>query len=117
MGSAGNSLPASDREQVIALADHLGAAIAEANCVLVTGETSGVPGRVAAAAHANGGLTVRISPAHSEQEHLERYQNPDIRSDVVIYTGFGLKGRNVVNVELKPLRGDADKYPSKADIA
>jgi predicted Rossmann-fold nucleotide-binding protein len=41
---------------------------------------------------------VGISPAHSLEEHQERYGLPRQGSDVVIYTGFGYKGRNVVNI-------------------
>jgi len=43
-------------------------------------------------------LTIGISPASSREEHVSRYSLPDDGVDVVIYTGFGLKGRNVINV-------------------
>ena len=39
-----------------------------------------------------------ISAAHSFVEHQERYGLPQQGSDVVIYTGFGFKGRNVINI-------------------
>ena len=31
-------------------------------------------------------------------EHSERYGLPDDGADVIVYTGFGYKGRNVINV-------------------
>jgi uncharacterized protein (TIGR00725 family) len=39
-----------------------------------------------------------VSPAADEREHVERYGLPVEGTDVLIYTGFGLKGRNVVLV-------------------
>jgi uncharacterized protein (TIGR00725 family) len=45
-----------------------------------------------------GGFTVGVSPAHSFIEHQTGYSLPRQASDVVIYTGFGYKGRNVVNI-------------------
>jgi len=80
------------------LANRLGQAIASRQCVLVTGATSGLPHAVSKAAKAAGGVTIGISPAVSEREHRERYNLPADALDVVIYTGFGLKGRNVVNI-------------------
>ena len=56
------------------------------------------PELVAQAVRKYGGLTVGISPAHSAAEHQERYGLPQQGSDVVIYTGFGYKGRNVINI-------------------
>ena len=39
-----------------------------------------------------------ISPAASAQEHSDRYGLPADAADIVVFTGFGLKGRNVVTV-------------------
>ncbi len=41
---------------------------------------------------------VGISPASSQAEHVSRFQLPTDACDVLVYTGFGLKGRNVVLV-------------------
>jgi predicted Rossmann-fold nucleotide-binding protein len=38
------------------------------------------------------------SPASNSREHLEQYKLPLDACDLIIYTGFGLKGRNVVLV-------------------
>ena len=39
-----------------------------------------------------------ISPAHDKREHVEHFGLPTDACDAIIYTGFGLKGRNVVLV-------------------
>jgi hypothetical protein len=41
---------------------------------------------------------VGISPAENHAEHVGRYGLPDDGADVIIYTGFGYKGRNVINI-------------------
>jgi uncharacterized protein (TIGR00725 family) len=41
---------------------------------------------------------VGVSPAENHAEHVGRYRLPDDGADMIIYTGFGYKGRNVVNV-------------------
>ena len=98
MGSAGDTLRAADPGRLTQMADELGRAIAGQGCILITGEPTGLPELVSRAVHAYGGLRVGISAAHSFEEHRERYGLPRQGSDVVIYTGFGLKGRNVVNI-------------------
>jgi uncharacterized protein (TIGR00725 family) len=45
-----------------------------------------------------GGFALGISPAQDRKEHLERYGLPEDGSDLIVYTGFGYKGRNVINV-------------------
>ena len=80
------------------LATRLGQAIAARQCVLVTGATTGIPDLVSVAARSAGGMTIGISPAINQKEHQERYNLPVDGFDILIYTGFGLKGRNVVNV-------------------
>jgi len=75
----------------------LGAAIAARDCALVTGATTGLPDLVARAARRAGGLTIGISPAENSAAH-ERLGLPTDGAEVIIYTGFGFKGRNVVNV-------------------
>jgi len=97
MGASGSELSAGDNARLKALAERLGAAIAARDCVLVTGATTGIPDLVTRAARKNGALTLGVSPAHDRHEH-ERLGLPSDAADVIIYTGFGFKGRNVVNV-------------------
>jgi uncharacterized protein (TIGR00725 family) len=98
MGSASTSITAEGLQRVDALAVRLGKKIAAAACVLITGELDGIPGRVVEAHSQYGGLSVGISPAHSAVEHAALYDTPPCPSTVVIYSGFGFKGRNVIAV-------------------
>jgi hypothetical protein len=98
MGSASTSMSAEDLHRVDDLAKQLGKKIAAASCVLITGELDGIPGRVVEVHSQHGGLSVGISPAHSAVEHAALYGNPPCPSTVVIYSGFGFKGRNVIAV-------------------
>jgi uncharacterized protein (TIGR00725 family) len=79
-------------------ADLLARAIAARDVILLTGATTGVVYAVGKAAHTAGAFHVGISPASNEPEHREHYRLPTDACDVLIYTGFGLKGRNVVLV-------------------
>jgi uncharacterized protein (TIGR00725 family) len=79
-------------------AEALGRAIAARDAVLLTGATSGLVYVSGKAARHAGATHIGISPAHSAEEHVERYQLPLDACDAIIYTGFGLKGRNVVLV-------------------
>lgn len=66
--------------------------------MLLTGATTGLVYVVGKTAHDAGSFHVGISPASNEVEHGELYKLPFDACDVLIYTGFGLKGRNVVLV-------------------
>lgn len=94
MGSAEEKSPAELREQATAL----GSSIAARDAILLTGATTGLVYTAGKAAHDAGALHVGISPAHDEREHVEHYGLPTDACDAIIYTGFGLKGRNVVLV-------------------
>lgn len=98
MGSAGEASAGEAGEALRAKAEALGRAIAARGCVTLTGGTTGLPHAAGAAAHAAGGLHVGVSPASDAREHVERYGLPLAGTDVLVYTGFGLKGRNVVLV-------------------
>ena len=94
MGSAGEKFSREAREKASAL----GRAIALRDLILLTGATTGLVYLVGKSAHDAGALHVGISPASNEREHVERYGLPTDACDAIIYTGFGLKGRNVVLV-------------------
>jgi len=97
MGSA-DVAPDADAPAIEALAKRLGAVIAQRGCVLVTGATTGLPDLVSRAARAAGGLTIGISPAATDEEHVGAYGLPSDGVDLIVYTGLGKNGRNVVNV-------------------
>ena len=94
MGSAEASPAAGLRDQAIAL----GKIIAARDVILLTGATTGLIYAAGKAAHEAGALHIGVSPASDELEHVERYGLPTDACDAIIYTGFGLKGRNVVLV-------------------
>jgi len=96
--SANDALSPAETKRVQGLAEGLGAAIARANCILITGATTGLPDLVAQAFRHNGGFALGVSPAENRREHVGRYGLPDDGADVIIFTGFGYKGRNVINV-------------------
>jgi uncharacterized protein (TIGR00725 family) len=74
----------------------LGAAIVQAGAVLVTGATTGAPLWAAIGAKEAGGFVIGVSPASSELEHVKKYRLPLDYHDIVIYTGFGYSGRNLL---------------------
>jgi hypothetical protein len=98
MGSAGGALPGDENEALRHKAVALAHAIATRNLILLTGATTGIVYSVGKAAHDAGAFHVGISPASCKDEHIDRYKLPTDACDVMIYTGFGLKGRNVVLV-------------------
>ncbi|MGH7887864.1 MAG: hypothetical protein ACREPG_08365 [Candidatus Binatia bacterium] len=96
--SANDALNAAEANRLRGLAEDLGSAIARANCILVTGATTGLPDLVAQAFRRQGGFALGISPAENRGEHVGDYGLPEDGADVIVYTGFGYKGRNVINI-------------------
>ncbi|MBI2100219.1 MAG: LOG family protein [Candidatus Vogelbacteria bacterium] len=78
------------------LAKELGAEVARQGAILVSGATTGFPLWAAIGAKAAGGTSIGFSPASSEREHVEVYGLPLDYMDVIIYTGFGYSGRNLL---------------------
>lgn len=79
-------------------AHQVGKAIAERGCILITGGCPGLPLAAACGAKQNGGFVIGISPALSLTEHVSKYNSPAEFHDVLVYTGSGLMGREVVNI-------------------
>jgi len=77
---------------------NLGRAIAEAGCITVTGACPGFPYEAARGAQEGGGLVIGISPGLSLWEHESKYKSPTDFHEVLIFTGSGLMGREVVNI-------------------
>ncbi len=94
MGSAEETSETALRGKATAL----GKTIAGRDVVLLTGATTGLVYEAGKAASDAGAFHLGISPAGDEREHVERYQLPLDACSAIIYTGFGLKGRNVVLV-------------------
>jgi uncharacterized protein (TIGR00725 family) len=79
-------------------AHELGRAIAKGGCILITGACPGLPLAAACGAKQVGGIVVGISPGLSLDEHVYKYDSPTEFHDLLIYTGSGLMGREVVNI-------------------
>ncbi|MHB8651852.1 MAG: SLOG cluster 4 domain-containing protein [Minisyncoccota bacterium] len=78
------------------LAKELGREIIRQGGIIVTGATTGFPLWAAMGAKEMGGLSIGLSPASTEREHVEVYGLPLDYLDVIIYTGFGYSGRNLL---------------------
>lgn len=76
----------------------LGRAVAAHKAVLLTGGTTGLVYVAGKAALDSGVIHVGISPASNEHEHVHKYKLPLDACTLLVFTGFGLKGRNVVLV-------------------
>jgi uncharacterized protein (TIGR00725 family) len=102
IGVMGSAAPDSARLEtgntLVAKAERLAQAIAAKDVVLLTGATTGIIYVVGKTAHDAGGFHIGISPGSNEREHVQLYKLPLDACDALIYTGFGLKGRNVVLV-------------------
>lgn len=74
----------------------LGRQVIKQGGVLVTGATTGAPLWAAIGAKDAGGFVVGLSPAYSEVEHVKKYHLPVDYHDIIVYTGFGYAGRNLL---------------------
>jgi uncharacterized protein (TIGR00725 family) len=77
-------------------ATEIGRLIAKAGMVLVTGATTGIPWYAAKGAKEAGGIVIGLSPAESKAAHVGTYHLPLDYHDLIIYTGFGYSGRNLL---------------------
>ena len=99
MGSAAtDSARLETGNTLVAKAERLARVIAAKDVVLLTGATTGIVYVVGKTAHDAGVFHIGMSPGSNEHEHVELYKLPLDACDTLIYTGFGLKGRNVVLV-------------------
>jgi len=77
-------------------AKSLGREIVTQGAALVTGATTGFPLWAAMGAKEAGGTSIGLSPAATEREHREDFGLPVDYLDLIIYTGFGYSGRNLL---------------------
>lgn len=74
----------------------LGREVVSQGAILLTGATTGFPLWAAMGAKEAGGISIGFSPASSEKEHIEVYRLPVDYLDLIIYTGFGYSGRDLL---------------------
>jgi len=74
----------------------LGREVARQGAVLVTGATTGFPLWVAMGTKEEKGMVIGLSPASNEKEHVETYNLPIEYHDLIVYTGFGFPGRDLI---------------------
>jgi uncharacterized protein (TIGR00725 family) len=77
-------------------AKELGREIARQGAIITTGATTGFPMYAAMGAKDECGFSVGLSPAATEREHVETYKLPLDYMDIIIYTGFGYAGRDLL---------------------
>lgn len=77
-------------------AQELGKEIVRQGGLLITGATTGFPLWAAMGAKAERGISIGLSPAQSEKDHVENWKLPVDYMDLVIYTGFGFPGRDLL---------------------
>lgn len=94
MGSAGGEM----KPDLVALCRTLGRTIADLGCCLLTGACPGLPHETVLGAKEIHGHVVGISPAVSLKEHVEQFHSPYKEYDVLIFTGLGLMGRELINI-------------------
>ena len=94
MGSAEEAAAPETNEIAKALAREIGVR----ELILLTGATTGLVYLIGKTARESGAFHLGVSPGANEREHTELYRLPTDACDAIVYTGFGLKGRNVVLV-------------------
>lgn len=77
-------------------AKELGREIVKQGGILITGATTGFPLWSAMGTKEEGGVSIGFSPAATQKEHLETYRLPIDYMDLVVYTGFGFPGRDIL---------------------
>lgn len=79
-------------------AKEVGREIAKHGSIITTGATTGFPMYAAMGAKDECGFSIGFSPAGNEREHVEIYRLPLDFMDVIVYTGFGYAGRDLLLV-------------------
>ena len=77
-------------------AKDIGREIAKQGAIIMTGATTGFPFYSSMGAKDVSGFSIGFSPASTEREHVETYKLPLDYMDVIVYTGFGYAGRDLL---------------------
>jgi len=79
------------------MAKLLGQEIGRRGHIFINGACPGLPHDALLGAKEVGALTIGISPAFSEYEHVNEYRSP-LDNDMMIYTGQGFMERDIINI-------------------
>jgi uncharacterized protein (TIGR00725 family) len=76
----------------------LGRVLADHGCTVTCGAVTGFPLWVAKGAKQSGGSVIAFSPAVNHAEHINVYRmpEPDYYFNLVVYTGFGFSGSDLL---------------------
>jgi uncharacterized protein (TIGR00725 family) len=78
------------------MAEKIGTALAHHGCVVTSSAVAGFPMWAARGAKKGNGMTVGFSPAANVVEHVETYRLPTDNLDMIVYTGFGYAGSDLL---------------------
>jgi uncharacterized protein (TIGR00725 family) len=98
IGVSGSADLTNNGLDVFEKAKEVGREIARHGAIITTGATTGFPMYAAMGAKDECGFSIGFSPAATEREHAEVYKLPRDYMDVVMYTGFGYSGRDLLFV-------------------
>ncbi len=82
--------------EALEIAKELGREIARQDVVMLSGATTGFPYWAAVGCKEEHGISIGFSPAEGPREHQEVYRLPVDYMDLIIYTGFGYNGRDLL---------------------
>jgi len=88
-GSSINSSKEIDKK-----AFEIGKEIAKYNVLLLTGAGKGYPYEATKGTYSNDGKVFGVSPAKSQEEHVNKYNFPNDTYTKIEFTGLGVPGRN-----------------------
>lgn len=83
-------------DKAFEIARELGKEVIRQGAVFVDGATTGFPYWAAKGAKEEGGIVVGVSPASSKSEHVLDFKLPIDYHDIIMYTGQGYSGRNLL---------------------
>ena len=82
--------------EVLEQAEKLGTIIAQHDCVITIPAVGGFPLWVAKGAYNTGAEVIAFSPAAHKREHVEVYGLPTDYMNIIIYSGFGYAGSDLL---------------------
>lgn len=98
IGVSGASDTGSCGVDALDMAQTLGSEIIKQGGILLTTAKTGFPLWAAMGAKKEKGVVIGLSPAVNEREHVDVYRMPLEYTDLIIYTGFGEPGRDLLFV-------------------